>query len=296
MAALSNVDIGRIIAGNKGIIIMNMNRDHLTAPGYDLTIGFICDSDTGKEPEKIECIYDRKFDREYMRSEFFGDRQLREEYEKNRDEERYRPGYRYKLMPGKRYLVISEEYVALLKKYMAVLYSRGSYALKGIVVTSTIIDPNYSGFIYASLVNCSAEPVYIKEHNQFATMVVHSLKTATDKTLPKTEGGMPRDAEQTLNGRFSNVCEAATTAAKRYRTDAWKKIEQQFRDQYAAFQSSWAGRAHFPKWVSRTKQFLIEKVIFKPKFWVGLGILILLLWAFVTEGLDKVTEVAGKLL
>lgn len=56
MAVLSDVDLQKIIEGNEGIIILNKRDQNITGAGYDLTIGFICDSDTGKEPET--CIYD----------------------------------------------------------------------------------------------------------------------------------------------------------------------------------------------------------------------------------------------
>lgn len=274
MAVLSNVDIEKILAENQGIIIMNKRDKNLTALGYDFTIGFICDSNSGEVPEKVECIYDAKLDEEYRKEDFFNNCQLQEEYEKNKDKERYKIIYRYKLISGNRYLVISEEYIALLRKYMATLHSRGSYALKGIVVASTTIDPNYRGFIYASLINYSGKPVYIKEHNQFITMVIQTLATATDKNLPKTEGGMPMDAEQTLNGNFSNICEKAAQAAKTYRTDAWKKIEREFQDQYAAFQSRSSNKKHFVDW-SKVQIFFINNVIPKGEFWIAVFLLMI---------------------
>ncbi len=295
MAVLSNVDIDKIIMENRGIIIMNKHEKNLTAPGYDFTIGFIRDSDSGKKPEKVECIYDAKLDEEYLKEEFFNNCQLQEEYEKSKDGKRYEIRYRYKLLPGKRYLVISEEYIALLRDYMATLHSRGSYALKGIIVASTTIDPNYRGFIYASLINCSKEPVYIKEHNQFVTMVIQTVTTATDKHLAKTEGGMPMDAEQTLNGRFSNVCEETVRAAKTYRTDAWKKIEREFEDRYAAFQSRTSNKKHFVNWL-KIKELFVDNVMFKREFWIGVGLLILLLFIFFYKGIDAVIEFVNDLL
>lgn len=287
MAALSDVDIKKIITENKGIIIMNMHDNNLTALGYDFTIGFICDSDTGDEPKKIECICDTESDKEYIKDNI-KDCQLKEEIET--DKKRYKTEYRYKLEPGKRYLVISEEYIALLKKYMATLHSRGSYALKGIIVTSTTIDPNYMGFIYASLMNCSTKPVYIKEHNQFATMVIQTLTTATDKSLPKTERGMPKDAEQTLNGKFSNICEEASTAAKTYRADAWKRIQGEFQDKYADFEGNSSDKTHFVDWFFKIIKFLIEKVFSKWKFWMGIILVILTFLAYKAGGMDKVIE------
>lgn len=46
---------------------------------------------------------------------------------------------------------------------MATLHSRGSYALKGLIVSSTVIDPNYEGFIYASLFNVTSKEIFVKE-------------------------------------------------------------------------------------------------------------------------------------
>lgn len=294
MAVLSNEDINNIIEKNKGIIIMNMCGDNLTAPGYDFRIGFIRDSDEGNEPTKIECVFDTEEQREYKKEEFFNDSRLREEYIRNK--ERYKFRYRYELLSGHRYLVISKEYIALLKNYMATLHSRGSYALKGVIVTSTIIDPNYRGFIYASLINCSKETVYIKENNGFVTMVIQTLVTKTNKTLRKTEGGMPMDAEQTLNGTFSNVCEEATMAAKTYRTDAWKKIEREFEDQYAIFQRSSSKKARFMDEFSKAKKFFIENIFITKGFWIGVCIFILLLFTCATGGIDEAIAVLQKII
>ena len=152
MSVLSNVDVEEIISSDKGILILNRKDDkkdkNLTGPGYDLRIGFICDADTG------ECPF------------------IDEEKES-----------RYVLSPGKRYLIVSEEYIYLSGQYMATLHSRASYALKGLMIASTMVDPNYSGCIYSSLINVSGKEVFIKQHNAFATMVIHELRTLTATNL-----------------------------------------------------------------------------------------------------------------
>lgn len=294
MSVLSDVDIRKIISKNKGIIIMNMHDKKLTAVGYDFTIGFICDADKGKEPNKIKFIYDPKSNKEYKEDEFLNGRQLTEENKRNMEKDGYKFRCRYELLPGCRYLVISEEYITLLHKYMATLHSRGSYALKGLVVTSTTIDPNYRGFVYASLMNCSQKPVYIKEHNQFVTMVVHKLTTATNMTLPKNESGMPMDAEQTLSGSFSNICEEAVASAKMYRLDSWKKIEQDFENKYADFRNKKYVRKHLVAWGYKIGESK-ERIVVGKEFWIGLAVFIILIIAFVVGGLDKVVEVIQNL-
>lgn len=140
MSVLSNVDINEAIRNDKGILILNRNEHNITGLGYDLRIGHICDSDTGEEP-------------------------IVNEEEENR----------YELLPGHRYLIVSEEYIYLSGQYMATLHSRASYGLKGLVIASTTVDPNYSGCIYASLINTTGKKVLIKQQNAFATMVIHEL-------------------------------------------------------------------------------------------------------------------------
>ena len=47
MSVLSNIDIVNAMNEDEGIIIMNMRDKSITGLGYDLTIGFIRDADTG---------------------------------------------------------------------------------------------------------------------------------------------------------------------------------------------------------------------------------------------------------
>lgn len=196
MSVLSDVDIRKITAKNKGIIISNICQENITAVGYDLTIGFICDCDTGKIPKKSP------------------------------------DSNRYNLLPKHRYLVLSKEYIYLSSEYMATLHSRGSYALKGIIVSPTTIDPNYKGLVYTSLFNCSENSVYIKEHNQFATMVIHKFATPTDKELPQNAKGGVKATKDTLNSPFSNICEQTIIKAKTYAFDTMDESGSDFFEQY----------------------------------------------------------------
>ncbi len=193
MSVLSDVDINELISNDRGILILNRNDHNITGSGYDLRIGFICDADTGECPS------------------------VNEEKEN-----------RYELLPGQRYLIVSEEYVYLSKEYMATLHSRASYALKGLVIASTTVDPNYSGCIYTSLINASGKPVFIKKQNAFATMVIHELCTLTEKNVSKNAAGRPMTARETLNGPYCNVDEKAGNAAIRYGAN----IQQQVQDEY----------------------------------------------------------------
>ncbi len=47
MSVLSNADIDN----NNGVLILNKCDTNFSGAGYDLTIEFICDSDSGKIPE-----------------------------------------------------------------------------------------------------------------------------------------------------------------------------------------------------------------------------------------------------
>ena len=193
MSVLSDVDIKEIIDSDRGILILNRNKKNITGSGYDLRIGYICDSDTGEEPSV------------------------------NEEEEN-----RYELLPGHRYLIVSEEYIYLSGQYMATLHSRSSYVLKGLVIASTTVDPNYSGCIYGSLINASGKKVFIKKKNAFATMVIHELCTSTDTIAPKNEAGRPMTAQETLNGKYCNINKKAGDAAIKYGAN----IHEQVRDEY----------------------------------------------------------------
>ncbi len=194
MAVLSDVDLKRILDDNDGIVILRRREKSITGVGYDLTIGFIRDAATGKIPETFT------------------------------DEDNVS---RYTLLAGHRYLVISKEFIYLSPQYMATLHSRGSYALKGIIVTSTTIDPNYAGCIAGSLFNCSPEDIHIKKDNQFATMVFHQLSTPTNLFLPLNERGNPMDTLETFHGRFSNIHSDACDAADTYHGQVRKAVEHE---------------------------------------------------------------------
>ena len=194
MAVLGDIDLHDILENDAGIVISNLRKKSVTAAGYDLTIGFICDADEGTLPE-IVTPEDRP------------------------DEPRYR------LLRGHRYLIISREYVSFPAWYMATLHSRASYVLKGLVFSSTTIDPNFEGFLYASLINCSRSDIYIKTNNQIATMVIHEIRTPTDTVLQTNDDNSPRDAQGTLNAPFSNINPDAATYAKVYTTDEYQKIK-----------------------------------------------------------------------
>ena len=60
MAVLSDKDLEKILINHDGIIILNKREKSITGLGYDLTIGFIRDSDTGKEPAIIMSAFIRK--------------------------------------------------------------------------------------------------------------------------------------------------------------------------------------------------------------------------------------------
>lgn len=52
MAVLSDLDLQEVLKNDEGIVISNLRGDSITALGYDLTIGLICDADDGSIPEK----------------------------------------------------------------------------------------------------------------------------------------------------------------------------------------------------------------------------------------------------
>ena len=198
MAVLSNIDFHKVIENDEGIIISNLRKKSITAAGYDLTIGFICDADDGTIPELVPLETDP-------------------------------PTRYYCLLPGHRYLIISREYISFPSQYMATLHSRASYALKGIMITSTTIDPNFEGFLYVTLINCSRNDAHIKEHNQFATMVIHQILTPTDTPLQENEDGTPKDGQETLNTPFPNIDTNAIMLSKIYITDELQKIKTEHR-------------------------------------------------------------------
>lgn len=199
MSVLGDIDFRAVIDNDEGIIISNLREKSITAVGYDLTIGFICDADDGVIPQIVASENDPSVNQ-------------------------------YCLLRGHRYLIISREYISFPTQYMATLHSRASYMLKGILITSTTIDPNFEGFIYSSLINCSQKDVYIKENNQYVTMVIHQILTPTNTILQTNENGTPKDGQETLNTPFSNIDPNAAMYAKMYIADEFQKIKVSHRE------------------------------------------------------------------
>ncbi|MCI9423497.1 MAG: hypothetical protein HFG81_12435 [Dorea sp.] len=193
MAVFSNNDLENVMEEDGDIIILNMCVENMTAVGYDLAIGFICDSATGKIPET---------------------------YPEDQD--------RYILLPRQRYLVISKEFLYLPPRCMATLHSRISHVLKGIIVPSTVIDPNYVGFVMGTLFNSTSKNIYIKKNNPFVTMVVHEFRTPTVKYLRKNDQNKPMNALATLYSKYPNIKKEARDAAIAYWTKAREEIEYEY--------------------------------------------------------------------
>lgn len=193
MAVFSNIDLENAIKEGGDIILLNMCEDNKSAVGYDLAIGFICDSETGKIPET---------------------------YEEDTN--------RYILLPKHRYLVISKEFLYLPPRCMATLHSRISHVLKGLLITSTVIDPNYIGFVMGTLFNCTSEEIYIKKDNSFVTMVIHEFRTPTKTFLRKNDQNKPMDALATLYSKYPNISEETRDAAINHWMKAREEIEYEF--------------------------------------------------------------------
>lgn len=194
MPVLSDVDLRKVIEGDEGIILLNMCEKSITGAGYDLTIGVICDADTGEIPE----IYPDDSNK-------------------------------YMLLSGHRYLVISREFLYLSSRYMVTLHSHNSCALEGLLVTSTTIAPNYAGCITGLLINYSTKKVYIEKNIQFATMVIHELCTPTDTFLQENEHRRSTDHLETFHSRYSNIhpkaCEIGDAFCERVRNEIKNEYE-----------------------------------------------------------------------
>lgn len=195
MAVFSDKDLFNAMEEDGDIIILNMCKDNMTAVGYDFSIGFICNSETGEIPKT---------------------------YTEDPN--------RYVLSSGCRYLVISKEFLYLPPRCMATLHSRISYALKGILVPSTVVDPNYIGFLMGSLYNCTSEDIYIKKDNSFVTMVIHEFRTPSKTFLRQNNQNGPMDALSTLYSKYPNISPKARDAAIIHWTKAREEIEYKFEE------------------------------------------------------------------
>lgn len=194
MSVLSNLDLEKKI-NTRDIVIIPYNENLITGLGYDLTIGTIVDLDDPQIPKAVNGKY---------------------------------------LLKGKhRYIVITNEYVWLSRKYMATLHARGSLSLMGISLTSTTVDPNFRGYMPMRLTNLSDKDVEMKESEPFITLVVHNLKTATDKKIGTLEDGTLRIAERKISeifgdndSRKTHLFEYLTKRQQKYRNDIDESINR----------------------------------------------------------------------
>lgn len=197
MAVLSDADFKEVLKQRDGIVLLNRRKESITGPGYDLTIGFLRDADTGEEPSSFTDIKGQ---------------------------------IRCTLLPGHRYLVISKEFLYVSSHYMATIHSRGSYALKGLLLSSTVVDPNYAGCIAGCLFNSTPKPIHIKKDNQFATMVFHEFRTPTNTTIGLNDCGMPMDTLETLHGAYSNIHPDVCRDGDLYCGTVWEKVKYTYND------------------------------------------------------------------
>ncbi len=165
MSTLSNIDLEKKI-NTRDIVIIPYNESLITGLGYDLTIGTIVDLDDQKI---TECTNGK-----------------------------------YCLKGKHRYVVITNEYVWLSRKYMATLHARGSLSLMGISLTSTTVDPNFRGYMPMCLTNLSDRDIEIEKNESFVTLIIHILNTPTDKKIGTLEDGTLRIAERKISELFED--------------------------------------------------------------------------------------------
>lgn len=64
--------------------------------------------------------------------------------------------------------------IEIPKDYAGMLVPRSSTAAKGLIIQTSVIDPDYSGEIHLIITNCSNNSVYIEKNQRLCSLVVYS--------------------------------------------------------------------------------------------------------------------------
>lgn len=140
MAALSDKDIRRELG--KNIIIEEFSDKSLSPVGYDIRIGAAF----------LPGIHQTA---------------------------RYSEGEELIIKPNSMLQIICKEFIWISPKILATIHSRGSFAVKGLILNSTTIDPNWNGQMALTLYNVSDNDIVLKVGDRFATVIFYYCKTPT---------------------------------------------------------------------------------------------------------------------
>lgn len=142
MTALSDVDISKELG--KNIVIEEFSEGSLTPIGYDLRIGAAFSEDMTQEAVCTE-------------------------------------GSSVIIKAGKMLQIICKEFVWISARILASIHSRGSLSVKGLLLNSTTIDPNWSGQMALALFNFSDHDIELKIGDRFATIIFYYCSSPTAK-------------------------------------------------------------------------------------------------------------------
>lgn len=80
-------------------------------------------------------------------------------------------------------IIITQEFVWLSGNLIGTLHARGTLAAKGLYLNPTNVDPNFQGQMIMSVFNVSDMPVVLNEGETFITLILHQVKTFTNRLV-----------------------------------------------------------------------------------------------------------------
>lgn len=90
---------------------------------------------------------------------------------------------KYNLLPGESVLIYTNEVVTLGSCYFGIIFSRVSLEEKGLVVSDSYIDPNWSGVLQLIVTNDSESPLLLQEHCEIANLVIFKMDNAENENV-----------------------------------------------------------------------------------------------------------------
>ncbi|PRY91728.1 dCTP deaminase domain-containing protein [Donghicola tyrosinivorans] len=171
MNALSAEDLKR--ENGKTFLVHPVCSENFTPLGYDLRVGkaFILSQSTSPQEISYTVLAER-------------------------DGEKF-----FCFPPNSTIIIVTKERVWLSGFLMGAIHARGSLALRGIMINSTTVDPNWDGHMLMRVHNTSQKVEELSENEAFCTLVLHRLTSYT-KGKPKSD---PRSAVNKLDDIYGTT-------------------------------------------------------------------------------------------
>jgi len=96
--------------------------------------------------------------------------------------------HQYKIMPGETVLIFTNEVIEFKENYFGLVLSKVSHEEKGLLVSSTYVDPNWKGVLQLVVTNRSETSQLLQEGCEIANLIVHKMSAPANATKENRNG------------------------------------------------------------------------------------------------------------